>query len=472
MTDGSVNNETPHVEEPGKKVPTAYDVDVVVAGAGVSGVFAAIASARSGAKTVLIDRFGYPGGNMGPGMIAGGSFDGMGGLRDVYVEKSLVTHPFVLRGFAGIPREFVERHAALGGGSIPPFRASQYMRDSGIASHVALTMLEESGVELLLSTYVSDPVMEGKRIRGVFVENKSGRQAVLADVVVDATGEADVARRAEAPILYPKESYNELDTHAPNGIGTLAVVGGVDKTIFKEYQQVAGMVEFEERDLFGLARVSMKLMTFSKDGGDLTNPGVLGLKVQLLRPHAEVDTGNAEHMSRMERGIRGYTFDMVQHLKRKIPGFENAYLLCIAPFLGIRGGPCIKGEYTLTMDDCRAGRRFDDVMYLYGEPRALRHTREKTGQCLWTDMPYRVMVPEEIDGLLAVGRSASGIPDTLLRNRMSVMHMGQACGAAAALAAVSNVTLRKLDIKELQRRLLDTGFYLGNRERLRELRLV
>ena len=462
-----MNDKTIYVEEPGKKVPAAYDADVVVAGGGVSGVFAAIASARAGAKTVLIDRFGYPGGNMGPGMIAGGSFDGKGGLKDLFFDKTLVTHPYVLRGFAGIPREFIERHSALGGGGIPPFRAGQYMRDSGVAAHVAMTMLEEAGVELMLSAYVSDPVMEGNRIRGLFVENKSGRQAVLAQVVVDATGEADVARRAGAPVLNPDESHP-----TPNAVGFFAVTGGVDTGKFREYQKSGEKIGFEERDLYGLAKVSMKIMTFSKEGGDSTTTGLLGLKVTLVNPHAEVDTGSAEHMSRLEKGIRMYTFDMVQHLKKSVPGFENAYLLCTAPFLGIRGGPCIEGEYTLTMDDCRAGKRFDDVVYLYGELRALRYTREKTGSYLWTDMPYRVMVAKGVDGLMAVGRSASGIPDTLLRNRMSVMHMGQAGGTAAALAAASKVSPRELDVKELQRRLLDAGFYLGNRERLRELKLV
>ena len=122
------------------------------------------------------------------------------------------------------------------------------------------------------------------------------------------------------------------------------------------------------------------------------------------------------------------------------------------------------------MDDCRAGRRFDDVMYLYGEFRALRHSCEQ-GECRWVDMPYRVMLPKGIDGLLAVGRCASGIPDTLLRNRMAAKVMGEACGRAAALAVHTDTVPRKLDVQELQGRLLDAGFYLGDRRRLRELGL-
>jgi len=185
----------------------------------------------------------------------------------------------------------------------------------------------------------------------------------------------------------------------------------------------------------------------------------------------EINIGDGLHISKLEAKLRMYIFETVQFYKRYVPGFENAYLLFTAPFLGARGGPCIEGEYTLTMDDCRAGQRFSDVIYLYGEFRALRYTCEK-GECKWADVPYRVMLPKKIDGLLAVGRSASGIPDTLLRNRMAVKHMGQAGGTAAALCAKKDISPKELDVKELQSVLLDAGFYLGDRARLKELGLI
>ena len=123
------------------------------------------------------------------------------------------------------------------------------------------------------------------------------------------------------------------------------------------------------------------------------------------------------------------------------------------------------------MDDCREARRFDDVIYLYGEYRAIKYTAEQ-GDPRWVDVPYRVMVPEAVDGLLATGRSASGRPDTLLRNRMAVKVMGQACGTAAALAARLGSTPRDLDVGKLQRSLLDQGFYLGDQQRMKELDLA
>lgn len=168
-----------------KKVRVVYDVDVLVAGGGVSGIFAAIAAARNGASTVLVERFAYPGGNIGPGMIAGGSLSG-GHVKHLYV------------GFTGIPKEFIQRHMALGGGCVPesPNLGSlppaplpvvkdslYYLKDSNIASYVAMQMLQESGVKSLFSTFIAEPMLEDDRICGVFIENKSGRQAVLAQVL-------------------------------------------------------------------------------------------------------------------------------------------------------------------------------------------------------------------------------------------------------------------------------------------------
>jgi hypothetical protein len=122
------------------------------------------------------------------------------------------------------------------------------------------------------------------------------------------------------------------------------------------------------------------------------------------------------------------------------------------------------------MQDCREARRFDDVIYRYGEPRALRWMNEHGGVD-WTDVPYRVMIPKKTDGLMAVGRSASGIPDTLLRNREGVMYMGQAGGTAAAMAARSGIEPRAVDVNQLQRKLLKAGFHLGDKARLAELGL-
>ena len=384
-----------------------------------------------------------------------------------------MTHPFVLGGFAGIPREFIERHAANGGGSVPPFRNCHYPRDSAVASYVAFQMLEEAGVDLVLSAYAADPLIEDGRISGLFYEGKSGREAILTKVAIDATGEADLARRAGLPVIEPKKSYHDLDGHAPVGMGIWATAGGVNNAAVRQYVREHGKLEMEVKKVDDLgATMSMGVSWTTKDDRDRLNlDGLFGIRINLLRPHDRIDPSNSLHISRMEREVRMYAFETLQNLKDRVPGFENAFLLSISPFLGVRGGQCIVGEYTLTFEDCREAKRFDDVTYLYGERRALEYTKEKTGEYRWTDVPYRIMVAKGVDGLMAVGRSASCVPDTLLRCRMAVMHMGQVGGMAAALSVEAGKSPACIDVNELQRRLLDSGFYLGDRRRLQTLGL-
>lgn len=440
------------VLEPAKQVPVAYDVDVAVAGAGVSGVFAALAAAREGASTVLIDRFGSVGGNIGPGLYSPANefVD-----RSRNIKQGAPDDP--IKGeIAGLVKEFAERFSAL-----KPH--PQSVGDSNMAEYVSFCMLKEAGVKLILSAYVADPIIEGNRVRGVFVETKSGRQAVRAKVVVDATGDADLARRAGLPVLYPQASGHEFDGHAPTGMGTRAIVAGIDPQKFDTPPNA------ESRnlkvDIGDLAQLELVLQY---------NPAITGslgfVKAELVRPHPKVNMGDARHISLLESEVRRRIFEFILRCRDKIPGCENLYLLAVAPYFGSRGGPCIEGEYTLTMQDCIEGKRFDDVIYVYGEAHALRHNCAQ-GECKWTDVPYRVMIPKRLDGLMAVGRSASGSPDTLLRIREALMYMGQAAGTAAAMCAKSGVPPRRLDVKQLQKKLLDAGFYLGDHARLVELGL-
>lgn len=480
-----------HLIEPQKQIPILYDVDVAIAGAGVAGTFAAIAAARNGAETVLVDRFGSVGGNIGPGMIVNGGM--ISGQAHEKVGNECTVYPRLY----GIGREFIDRYTAMGGGTMPGTRYN-YAGDACIASYVAHQMLEESGVRLLLSAYVADPVLDGPCVRGLFVENKSGRQAIMARVVIDATGDADVARRSPTPVLYPKDVYAEVDGHAPTGMGSYCLVGGVDWARYEAY--TAGL-EIGEDDLAWAKETLgeyatnqqwpiLPFLRAASEKGEYElcshvdldgNPvritcgrftptaaaGVVEGRINVQRTEV-LDTGNGRHISALEVGVHARAFETARFWKQYVPGFEDSCLLCVAPFLGARGGPSIDGEYVLTMDDCRAGRRFDDVMYLYGEFRALRYTCEQ-GEPKWADVPYRVMLPKQVDGLMVAGRCASGIPDTLLRNRMTAKVMGEACGIAAAMSVEQGIAPKRLDVKALQRTLLDAGFYLGDEARLAEL---
>jgi len=443
-----------YILEPAKRIPVAYDADVVVAGGGFSGIAAALAAARQGAKTVLIERQGAVGGSFGPGMHFQRAF-----LQDdpnKFIKGA--PYDYVKGEVTAMTREFAENFFALHAG-----RKTCSLADSKLCSYMTLKMLKKAGVELMLCCYACDAIMEGNKVCGVFVENKSGRQAVRAKVVIDATGEADICRRAGAPILQPKESYHAYDSHAPTGIGIWAMVAGIDTEKLDN-----GKVReiFWKQDIDGLAEVTCDgLRKLAPD------PSLRAIKVQLVRPHPKVDAGNARHISALEAGIRKYCIDFVEKCRKHVPGCENAYLLYIAPYLCARGGPCIQGEYTLTMPECYKGKRFDDVIYVYGEAHALRWQAQQKVPFQWTDVPYRVMIPQKLDGVIAVGRSASCIPDTLLRICESVIYMGQAGGTAAALCAQRGVEPRDLNVRELQKRLLAEGFYLGDEKRLTQLGL-
>ena len=478
------------VEEGRKQVPVVYDVDVAVAGGGIGGVFAALAAARSGAETLIIDRFGALGGNMGPGLISGGGFHGPPGAP-------------IYGGFTGLATEFLQRYVELGGSVFPvdvplepPFREPQYLRDSGIASYLSFKMLKEAGVRFMISTYVGDPILENKTVRGVFVENKSGRQAVLAKITVDASGEADVARKAGAPIIYPKDSNWDMDTHAPSGMGLFFALGNVDwqrykaykksfdprdddwkwaeKTLGTEYTK-SGLIpphlvpfirktwesgEFKFiREVDGLGYIDngdlkpYSVPSVIEEQGEYMSSGIACRQVSAgrgknFRFTEKVNAADGEHISIMESEVRMHIFETSQFWKKHVPGFENSYLLTTAPFLGARGGPCIEGEYVYNMGQLE---KHDDV--------------------IWESIPYRSLLPREIDGLIAVGRSVSSIPDTALRHRDRAPMIGQAGGTAAALAAKHGVSPKSIDIRELQQNLLDAGFIFAEDERLKELGL-
>lgn len=164
---------------------------------------------------------------------------------------------------------------------------------------------------------------------------------------------------------------------------------------------------------------------------------------------------------------------MFSFMRANAPGFEESYLAGMSAFVGMRGGPCIYGEYMLTVNDYQEGTKFADVIYRNihsGVPEY--HAGEKTG----FDVPYRCILPRKIEGLLVIGRGASfyrrGHDPSAMRARASMMTMGQAAGTAAALAVRQGIPLRKLNIRKLQRDLLKSGINLGPDERLKELGLL
>ena len=506
MVTKSGNQPSSLVLEPEKRIPVVCETDVVVAGSGLSGSFAALSAARHGAKTMVIDRFGALGGNIGPGTIIGGS------ISDGAI---VVSEGTLGSGNDPVYTEFMSRVGWDPEVAVVP--GGGYLMQTTMISHVLLQMMEEAKVELMLSSYVSDVIVEDGRVAGLFVENKSGRQAVRARVVIDATGDASVADRAGAAIIR-QVTVERLRRNVPhlrhiplwNELGVYVTVSGIDWDKYQEFlDSFEGLTEEDQRwldDNYTYSKLPKPLVPLARQGAErgeyqIPQP-MVGLDDVMLTWTGKflserlgedsignrvlaigaIDTGNAAQITTVETRIRAFIFESTEWLNKYVPGYEKAYVKHISPYLGARGGPCIEGAYTLTPDvvstegSCEP---FDDVIYMVGWKGAedeAQKGEDATPRIGSADIPYRILVPKELDGLLATGRCAAylrrgarSIPP--LRGRTSMIAMGCAAGTAAALAAKNNVVPRNLDVKLLQRTLLADGCYLGNAARLKELGL-
>ena len=461
----------PTVRKPAKDIPVAYDVDVVVCGGGIGGMMAAITAGRFGAKVLVIDRFGRFGGNMGPGLFAGGSVHfayrnkvalvnrtGLGGVAAEFLARVMLTRPGAEVTSKDFRREWKKKKpdpakiAKLmsetgemrvgGGGQLPGF----YGIDSQVVSYVAFEMLEEVKAKMLLSAYVTEPIMDGRQITGVFVETKSGCLAAKGKIIIDATGDADVACRAGAPTL---------KNPAPSP-GMAYAIGGVDlsdrprtasqQTAWRKKKRPKGM----SKDVAGRT-ISVALKEPHGDG-DLIY-GRTGCK-------GKIDLNDADDVTTMEREHRKLIFEFAAHLRKKAPGFENSYLLLVTPFFGGRGGRCIESVYRLTADDLAGKKHFPDVIYRYDNERSAGYS----------EFPYRMLLPRKINGLLAAGRSAFYYGPNF-RQRYHVLLHGRAVGLAAAMSIRAGIEPRKLDVKKFQKALLKEGCPVGDDKRLKELGL-
>ena len=483
-----------HVSEPRKQVPIAYDVDVAVVGGGLSGMFSAIAAGRQGANTLLLDRFASLGGNLGPAMIVGGSVAG----------EAPVTLP---TGLAGIPRELNDRMEALRAAS-----GHKYADVTNIISHLAARMAQDAGVEILVPVWVGDPSMEDNRVTGLFVEGKSGRVAVKAKVVIDASADADVCRRAGVPVITdmpPDPSWPPViakqflrPEFVPwNDTAIYFVTADVDFDRFEQFLASDVILSAEdkawmaEREKFPFARQAFEdpmipLLRRAWESGEF-------YYLKTVEPHVHINTPNLwkgpfdnglvgsrinmggairrddmKQSARLEIAIRQHVFETVQFFRKYVPGFENAYLLITAPYFGSRGGPHIDGEYTITPEDTFNGAKFEDVLYRNTHAAQPQYGGEASG----FDTPYRSLLPKGMDGLLATGRASGyirrGHDPGATRARPALMQLGEATGVAAALAVQDGVAPRDIDVKKLQRHLLGQGYFLGDEARLAELGLA
>lgn len=418
------------IAEPGGSVPVAARADVVVVGGGPAGFSAAVSAARKGAKTVLLERYPYLGGLAAGGMVL--VLDDMTNGQEITV--------------TGTCMEMIDRMAKRGHAVYPPeedrvaswemwrkwsrwgaqdFRAQSKPQPIVFAAafdpdgwkRASNDMVAEAKIDVRLHSWFSRAIVEDGRARGVVCETKSGREAILGDVIVDATGDLDVAASAGAPFV--KGNYI---------VTTVFRLGGVDTLEAERFQ-------YEEPEAFAkIDRQAKRVMGGSWDYWWLKTPlpGIVWCNC----PHMPgFDALSVVDQTRADFEGRTRLYALVDFVRANLPGFANCFVVDVAPQLGVRTTRLLDGEYVVTKEDVMDRVHFADTV--------------ARGRDYYT--PYRSMLPKGIDGLIVAGRhySATESAQKLSREIPPCMSMGQAAGVAAALSLDRGIALRDVSPAEI-----------------------
>jgi len=413
---------------------TVSEYEVIVAGGGTAGIAAAVAAARNGANTVLIERYGFLGGTMTAGL----------------VNPFMTFHAGNKQIIKGLLQEIIDRLKSMDG-----YDEKTKAFDHEAMKIIADQMIREAGVKLLLHTYITGALVTKMNvIRGVEVYNKSGRQIILGRVIIDATGDGDVAVMAGAPY---EKGRKEDGLTQPMTLNFR--MGGVDIDRMPSRDQINKI--FEEAKAKGeIAIPRENVLYFST-----TRKGEIHFNTTRI---VKVDGTKAEDLTYAEIEGRRQMVELIKFLKEKISGFENAYLLTSAVQIGVRETRRIIGEYMLTEEDIVKAKKFKDIIARGSYPIDIHNpTGEGTtikrlppGESY--DIPYRCLVPKKVNNLLIAGRCISSTHEAQAAIRVIpiVIAIGQAAGTAAALAAKLNVSPRELDVQLLQETLKKQGAIL------------
>lgn len=451
-----------YIEEPARSIPVRDEVDVLVVGGGPAGLMAAQAAALvEGTRVMLIENRGSLGGNMTQGL----PLLGFLGRKGNEVIK-------------GLPLRFVERLRERGQAThhrACPLHVSLTMIDPEGTKRLAWEIMEECGVKVLMYVMCVDTIVEDGCVKGVIIESKKGREAILAKCVVDCSGDGDVAYRAGAPMAYG----NDKGIAQPPTL--MFSMRGVDSRKLRD--AVADHPDIYDIDFipneFFRADDNCTMVGFRNQIRQAREQGyklpvertifMTGMApdewwVNMSRVNG-VDSTDPEQYTRGEEICIKQNAEIVRYLKAFIPGFENAYVDRVAPFMGIRESRRIVGEYILTEQDIFDCARFPDAIGVASYPVDLHHPVGGDCTLMWCpdcyDIPYRCLVPQKIDGLLCAGRNISATHLALASVRVMgpAMCLGEAAGKAAALCVKEGVQPRALNVQKLQKALREEGVY-------------
>ena len=437
-------------QEGARQVPVAGEHDVIVCGGGPAGFTAAVAAARAGAKTLLIERYGFLGGTATAAMMVefGSLWDG----AQVII--------------GGVYHEFLHRLADYGGVNFrDPERRHTMIFDPESMVFVCQEMALAAGVELLLHTFIVAPIVEAGAVTGILVESKSGREALRAKVVIDATGDGDVAARAGARFAKGAEIDGRMQP-----ISLEVIVGNVDATrVPKGHRElIPAIAAARERGEWSIPTERVFSWGRVQKRGAPDDPHATWFFLNVTNALG-IDGTSAGSLTRGEIETRRQVDALIAFLRQHATGFEKCYLDRTAAQIGVRETRRILGDYTLTRDDVLGARHFPDgvvpaansidVHDLKGKDFA--HEYLKTGTHY--QIPYRCFLPAGLEGILTTGRCLSADQRALGSARVMVvcMPMGEACGLAAALAVARGCRPRQLPVDDLRARLRQGGTVLA-----------
>lgn len=428
-----------YLEAP-KELNVYGEFDVVVVGGGVAGLSAAIASARNGANTLIIERFPYFGGTATASLMAN-----IVGFRNQVKPDGIQTTK-------GIGEEIILELLKMNGAvkSRNAYESEQrsdvngdlsynYAFDTEKFKYVTLKMVRDAGVKILFHTWFSDVILDGREsaggesignrtLKGIIIENKSGRQAIFAKVFIDGSGDGDVAFKAGVPYWQTKkEEARRLND------GLMYKISG-----FNPDTRMNGCLIDDTMVVWG------------------PTPG-------------PVNAVNADELTEAEIRVRLAVFEDLAEKKRQNPDLGHARILDSGSLIGIRQTRFFEGEYKLTGEDVLEGRVFPDsiamaanpVIHYFGYRRFLEHEGY--------DIPYRCLVPLQVDNLIVVGRcmSSDQVAYESWRAMAHILAIGEAAGVAAAICSEDGTSPRSVNVAKLQEKLIGQGAEIGQSRGMR-----
>jgi hypothetical protein len=440
------------IEEPARKIPLYGEYEVAVLGGGPAGIAAAVASARAGKRTLLIERYGFLGG-MGT---AAGVTNFCGLHANVHGEMRRVVQ--------GVASDLLARIDRLGGLNAPHLILGKIFAqayDTAAYKIAADDLLTASRVDMLFHALGAGVVMQDdRRIHALMVETKAGRQAVRSDIFIDCSGDGDLAAWAggrfevgdnAGSMLYPSMMFR---------------LNGIDPDKAGEAWRTIPQL-MEQAEAAGRHRFPRK--------GAIVRPQKSGIEWRVNFTQLKRNDGSAinglepDDLTRGEIDGRRQAVEAFNFL-RTVPGFENSYIVDLPPQLGIRETRRVIGGYMLSGDDVIGCASFDDSIGVNGWPME----SHVAGDVVFTfppipqsrgfnELPYRMLTPEGLDNLLVAGRCASMTHDGQSAARVSgaCFAMGEAAGTAAALALDGNAIPRDIAVERLQQKLKEQGAFIG-----------